>query len=64
MALLRHELFRREAESMSDRDWQDAEEKDKAAISISIEEDELPGLLEEKRRREELSRQIAFGEGL
>jgi hypothetical protein len=49
---------------MSERDWQDAEEKDKAAISISIEEEELPGLLEEKRRREELSRQIAFGEGL
>ena len=49
---------------MSDRDWQDAEEKDKAAINIGIEEDELPGLLEEKHRREELSRQIAFGEGL
>ncbi len=49
---------------MSDRDWHDAEEKDTAAISISIEEDELPGLLEEKRRRDELSRQIAFGEGL
>lgn len=64
MALLRNELFRREAESMSERDWQDAEEKETAVSSISIEEDELPGLLEEKRRREELSRQIAFGEGL
>lgn len=64
MALLRNELFRGEAEDMSERNDQHAGTIDLGALSLSVNEEELPGLLEEKRRREELSRQIAFGEGL
>jgi len=64
MALLRNELFRSEAEDMSERNDQHAGTIDLGALSLSVDEEELPGLLEEKRRREELSRQIAFGEGL
>jgi len=64
MALLRNELFRREAEDMNERNDQHAGTIDLGTLSLSVDEEELPGLLEEKRRREELSRQIAFGEGL
>jgi len=64
MALQRNELFRSEAENMSERNDQHAGAIDLGALSLSVDEEELPGLLEEKRRREELSRQIAFGEGL
>jgi hypothetical protein len=64
MALLRNELFRREAEDMSKENWQDSNPNEKEKSGMQLEEEELPGLLEEKRRREELSRQIAFGEGL
>jgi hypothetical protein len=64
MALQRNELFRGEAEDMNERNDQHAGTIDLGALSLSVDEEELPGLLEEKRRREELSRQIAFGEGL
>jgi len=64
MALLRNELFRRKAESMSEESLQGANGRDDVEQILSVDEEELPGLLEEKRRREELSRQIAFGEGL
>jgi len=64
MALLRNELFRREAESMSEESLQGANGRDDVEQILSVDEEELPGLLEEKHRREELSRQIAFGEGL
>jgi len=64
MALMRDELFRREAEGMSDRDWQSAEDKNDTNVSITIDEEAVPSLLQEKREREELSRRIAFGEGL
>jgi len=64
VALLRNELFRREAESMSEENWQDSNPNEKEKSGMQLEEEELPGLLEEKRRRDELSRQIAFGEGL
>ncbi len=49
---------------MSERNDQNADTIDLGASSLSVDEETLPGLLEEKRRREELSRQIAFGEGL
>jgi len=49
---------------MNERNDQHAGAIDLGALSLSVDEEELPGLLEEKRRREELSRQIAFGEGL
>ncbi len=49
---------------MSDRDWQSAEDKNDTNVSITIDEEAVPSLLQEKREREELSRRIAFGEGL
>ena len=64
MALLCNELFRREAESMSEESLKGVNGRDDVEQILSVDEEELPGLLEEKRRREELSRQIAFGEGL
>jgi len=64
MALLRNELFWREAEDMSKESLKGANSRDDVEQILSVDEEELPGLLEEKRRREELSRQIAFGEGL
>ena len=64
MGCVRNDLFKREAEGMSERNDQHAGAIDLGALSLSVDEEELPGLLEEKRRRDELSRQIAFGEGL
>jgi hypothetical protein len=64
MALQRNDLFRREAEGMSEESLKGANSRDDVEQILSVDEEELPGLLEEKRRREELSRQIAFGEGL
>ena len=64
MALLRNELFRSEAESMSEESLKGVNGRDDVEQILSVDEEELPGLLEEKRRRDELSRQIAFGEGL
>jgi hypothetical protein len=49
---------------MSEESLQGANGRDDVEQILSVNEEELPGLLEEKRRREELSRQIAFGEGL
>ena len=64
MALQRNELFRGEAEGMSEESLKGANGRDDVEQILSVDEEELPGLLEEKRRRDELSRQIAFGEGL
>ncbi len=49
---------------MSEENWQDSNPNEKEKSGMQLEEEALPGLLEEKHRREELSRQIAFGEGL
>jgi hypothetical protein len=64
MGCVRNDLFRSKAEDMNERNDQHAGAIDLGTLSLSVDEEELPGLLEEKRRREELSRQIAFGEGL
>jgi hypothetical protein len=49
---------------MSEESLQGANSRDDVEQILSVDEEELPGLLEEKHRRDELSRQIAFGEGL
>ncbi len=49
---------------MSDREWQSAEDKNDTNVSITIDEEAVPSLLQEKRERERISRSIAFGEGL
>ena len=49
---------------MSDRDWQDANDKNPQESDIAIDEEAVPSLLREKRELEEISRRIAFGERL
>jgi hypothetical protein len=49
---------------MNDEAWNDDGPANRAEQILSVDEESVPGLLEEKRRREEFSRQIAFWEGL
>lgn len=49
---------------MSKSDWQDSNDTELPEGGIAIDEEAVPSLLQEKREREEISRRIAFGEGL
>ena len=49
---------------MNDEAWNDDGPANRAEESLPIDEEAVPSLLQEKREREELSRRIAFGEGL
>jgi len=64
MALVRDELYWSEATAMSDPGFEETAAASQAEQSLPIDEETLPGLLQEKRERERLSRSIAFGEGL
>lgn len=49
---------------MSDPGFEETADTGRAEQSLPIDEEAVPSLLQEKREREELSRRIAFGEGL
>jgi len=64
MAFVRDAFCWSKATAMSDPAFEETADTSRAEQSLPIDEEAVPSLLQEKREREELSRRIAFGEGL
>jgi hypothetical protein len=64
MAFVRDAFCWSEDKAMSEPGFEETADTSRAEQSLPIDEEAVPSLLQEKRELEQISRRIAFGEGL